>query len=1116
MTEEFLLEDKKDIFPKKQEYPEGGGVNVFSWLTNAGTTIAPWWSKRRDEELMKFWRGNDHLSGAMYAMLGRMTSIPIRVEAKDKSIVSHVQQAEEYNKILLEETVSRSDPTQKGWPHVWGMFLLDHFAQDNGSFFVVDGPGRPDGPLTGRPTKLIHLDSFRVTRKANPEFPITYQDWDGKVYRFHCSRVIALSSMASPQYSMYGVGYCAVSRCVNYAQILLDMLVYKQEKLGSRPKERLIIGKKGVTAEDIAKAFMAVDEHANAQGLTRYGKTAVLAPNERSTASEIDIDVQDLVDAGQIFDEQTSITLGLYTIALAFGVPARWIWPATASGATKADAQFQHLAGMVQGPGEILRNLLLTLDAKFLPPQLVMVADYQDDEQDRQQAEIKKTRADQRKIDLEDKVYTLRVAREQALSDGDITQEQFNQMELNDGRLPSGDPLVSAFNTNDKQIQDLFVPVFLAAVGNPLDVDANDPIDMIIAIDEAALEATDATQNAPSAQQKRKARISLSALGELKTIYEQRATDETSAEVVAEFNMQAEAAQAEREQAEQAPTEEPPTEELPTEETEPELPEDEQETEVEEKAFNFSARAGEVIGGGLARDPEGRFISADQMGAAIRARLLEKIRGRKNEGKSNEENRAKVAAEIDLIEGGLDALATLGDGGIPDDLDVTDALVERGLAKVNPDGSVQISSQGASLLIAANSGNARRAQEAMIRAQAGKKPAKPGGGGGAAKPDKEQEQRENRGKVAQATEVNVEALNSFSEGAELDAESANQFAQDGLVEFDADGNPRLTSAGNSFVSASNRGDSGKARDVLSRAREAVQKKRDKVSELRSDADELSGDLGKVDEQLAQLDPIEDAEKITRLEQRKERLQERIDKANEQADEIESSLGTAVTEEKGLVAWVKNFFGLALSEKDARGDFQLEIRAAFRQLWAGQKARFGFVDEMVSVIQRGLTRAWHQGAKEQGINPDELTEDELNRLEDTINEQFPFLPALAQDILSVRNQAIEDGKTPGLRNMPRELFNRADLWVKRFDQTRILANAMAKLDNRKAWRLGDAEHCSSCLKLDGKVKRASFWVNSGILPRVADAFYLECRGFNCACTLQDTTERISRGPLPNLP
>jgi hypothetical protein len=846
MSETIILDGRKEVFPKNEKLPEGGGVDIFSYLVESGTTVPMWWSRRRDVELRKFWHSNDHVAGAFYAFVSRLTSVPIRVEAKDQSVKTHVEQAAEYTDLLWYSTTSRSDMTTKGWVHGWGMFLQDLLTQDNGAFFIVEGPGRPDGPLTGRPTKLIHLDSQRVTRKGDTEYPIVYENFDGKLYKIHESRVIAMSSLPSTQQRMYGVGFSALSRCINYAQVLTDILIYKQEKLGSRPKERMIIGKKGLTSTDIAQAFMVADDKMNSMGLTRYSKTVVLAPNVRTSSAEIDLEVQDLVQAGQVFDEGQSLMLGMNTIALALGVPTRWLWPATATGATKADAQFQHLAGMVQGPGEIIRAVKLALEAKFLPPHLTISVDYQDDEQDRQQAEIRNTRATQRKTDIDDGVVTVRVAREQALSAGDITQAQFDQMELDDGRLPSGDPVVALFNTKDSYVAELLD----LGVENPIDINMNDPIDMLIKLDDAAFIAMGETQTAPSFQRKSKARQALGALGILKELYDQRAMDEITAEVVEEINMQSERTEPGALPAEETPVEEAPEGEVVEEVEEVEEATVEEAAVEEEKAYNFSAGGGEIIGGNLARDPEGKFISKDELSAAIRSRLLDRLRSRRGEEEGGPltpekqaENREAVLGELagrfpNFPVGGMDGVAMLGQGVDPGPA-ASQALVD---------------SQGASFLIASNKGDTEAAAEALIRAQAAKpspKAPKAGAAGAAPKEDKEPKEgeegeeeeldetpeerkariaAENRAKVAEELndeELTAEAIERFQlfiDGADLET-----------PEDVSKGEVRLSTDGRRFMAAANKGDVRAAKDALSRAREGVAIEDPDIEDLPPDA-----------------------------------------------------------------------------------------------------------------------------------------------------------------------------------------------------------------------------------------------------------------------------------------
>ncbi|WP_460905811.1 hypothetical protein, partial [Staphylococcus aureus] len=57
-----------------------------------------------------------------------------------------------------------------------------------------------------------------------------------------------------------------------------------------------------------------------------------------------------------------------------------------------------------------------------------------------------------------------------------------------------------------------------------------------------------------------------------------------------------------------------------------------------------------------------------------------------------------------------------------------------------------------------------------------------------------------------------------------------------------------------------------------------------------------------------------------------------------------------------------------------------------------------------------------------------------------------------------------------------------------------------------WVLGNAEHCADCLKMSGQTHRMKDYVRKGIVPQ---ASMLECKGFNCACSLKKTND-VSSG------
>lgn len=159
------------------------------------------------------------------------------------------------------------------------------------------------------------------------------------------------------------------------------------------------------------------------------------------------------------------------------------------------------------------------------------------------------------------------------------------------------------------------------------------------------------------------------------------------------------------------------------------------------------------------------------------------------------------------------------------------------------------------------------------------------------------------------------------------------------------------------------------------------------------------------------------------------------------------------------------------------------------------------------MERRFLQAWNEGAKANGIQPDEMTEAEQRRLRMEINSELPFVYGFASDIAA-------NSKAAGGKLTP--LLTRAEMWCRRYASIQQLAEAMTGGDKKAAWTLGDAEHCGSCLKLAGKVKRLSYWSEVGILPRQPAADYLECRGYNCACSLQPTEAPMSKGPLPRLP
>lgn len=163
-----------------------------------------------------------------------------------------------------------------------------------------------------------------------------------------------------------------------------------------------------------------------------------------------------------------------------------------------------------------------------------------------------------------------------------------------------------------------------------------------------------------------------------------------------------------------------------------------------------------------------------------------------------------------------------------------------------------------------------------------------------------------------------------------------------------------------------------------------------------------------------------------------------------------------------------------------------IHAAVRGLWTGIFDYNDFWEAMSTSIRFYLPRAWHEGALECGIAPNELSPAEKIKLRQVTNYEYQWIHGYAL--------AIEEGsKAEGGKLSP--LFSRAEIWIGRWEGVKSDARTMACGNKKLKWTLGATlKPCKSCVRLDGKVKRANYWDEKNIKPRVHGASYLECKGF----------------------
>ena len=416
-------------------------------LAGHGEQISPWWSPTRDNDLRNLVRKSDHLSGALYNMSTKIAAIPMHVVPRDTSIRQHVRLAEEYTRHFR----SFSE-FGLGWEQFVSKWVEEYHTQDNGAFveFIADGP--PDTPISGMIYSMNILDASQCTRTSNPEYPVIYTAFDGRRYKMHYTRVSAVSQSPSPKWDMNNVGFCAISRCVVTAQNLLDISVYKQERMGSRPSQGIFVTGGGLDPDDLEAATEMARTADDMAGLSRYSNTMTVVGNKNYLDPKLTL--VRLNEAPEWFDEKESTILGMAVIAMAFGIDARELFPALESGATKADAIITHIKQRGKGPGHTIAILEHMLNTKVLPSFLRAEFDFQDDSQDRQSAEISSVRSYTRVRNIQSGATNTRVERQLMTERGEISQAQFEDLELEDGRLDTGADVEVLFHSKDPQYQE--------------------------------------------------------------------------------------------------------------------------------------------------------------------------------------------------------------------------------------------------------------------------------------------------------------------------------------------------------------------------------------------------------------------------------------------------------------------------------------------------------------------------------------------------------------------------------------------------------------------------------------------------------------------------------------
>lgn len=405
--------------PPASQADRPASPSFIMWMGVQVDGISPWGMapKLRDQQLRDFWPQETLLAGALATVTARNAALSWKV-------TGHEATAE------AAQGLCNNANFGAGWEDFISRLSLDLYTTDSGAFVeLVRTHDSPDAPVFG----INNLDSLRCYPTGVPEFPVIYEDTNGRMHRMPWYSVVQLLEMPSPVTPTYAgifyrLQYSAVSRVLRAAKIMSSITTYTDEKINGRFMRALHLIS-GVDENHVRDAMRIAETNADQQGLTRYMMPAIVGAVDPSAAiGHTVVELASLPDQFNSKEEREG-----YILALALGLLTDYgeFAPLPGGGlGTASQSETMNQKSRGKGSG-LFQKLILRLMNQHgvLPSNVEFEWDEQDLEADAKNEEIKASRAATRAARLTSGEIDLTIMRQEALEDGDLTQQQFDELQ---------------------------------------------------------------------------------------------------------------------------------------------------------------------------------------------------------------------------------------------------------------------------------------------------------------------------------------------------------------------------------------------------------------------------------------------------------------------------------------------------------------------------------------------------------------------------------------------------------------------------------------------------------------------------------------------------------------
>ena len=339
------------------------------WEELATDAVPEWGNPGRAQKLRDFARTEPILSGAIASMTQKAGSL-------NWQITGGRNRVSRYRELLAEAEDG------KGWTFLLSRWLQDYLGTDTGGILELARQGKR-GPVDG----VYNVDAAQCLLTGSVETPVRYfpdlttgVPGAGRSIPWGPLDFLRIVDLPTAEERRFGLGFCAVSRALKAAKILLALYNYEEERLSDMPLPG-IAAITGMTQEEVKAAFDLYAARRDARQQTTFKGVLWLAA-QSSPINPIEVNFTPFANLPDGFDRETVVTHYVYVLALDFGVDVREFWPASQTGATKAEAEVQAQKAKGKGFGIMLASVERALNWNVLPEGLEFLFDQKDSEDD--------------------------------------------------------------------------------------------------------------------------------------------------------------------------------------------------------------------------------------------------------------------------------------------------------------------------------------------------------------------------------------------------------------------------------------------------------------------------------------------------------------------------------------------------------------------------------------------------------------------------------------------------------------------------------------------------------------------------------------------------------------